>query len=222
MTKITFGLTGGIACGKSTVTKTLREHNIPIVDADIIARQIVEPGTIGLQFITNIFGTSYLNEDGTLNRTALGNHVFGNPKELEKLDVLMKPLLIAESTKQLEALHAQGHELVGYDAALIIEMGNFEKYRPLIVVHCPRVTQIERLIKRNALTEAEAIARIDAQLPVEQKVKMADYAIDTSGTIENSIDQTIDIIDKLTVKLLKLKLDSKEITYDQVPRKYRW
>lgn len=194
---ITFGLTGGIACGKSTVTKTFRSAGIPMVDADIVARQVVEPGTHGLETVISVFGTDFLRSDGTLNRTALGSLVFADREARRLIDEIMLPLINAESTAQIKKLHGEGHVLVGYDAALICEMGNVEKFRPLIVVHCPRVTQIERLMSRNNLTHAEAMLRIEAQMPVEKKIALADYLIDTSGTIEESINQTKEIIEKL-------------------------
>lgn len=197
MKKVTVGLTGGICSGKSTVSSTIIKNNIPIVDADIIARQVVEIGTAALQSIANTFGVLFLNIDGSLNRTALSKHVFSNLNELQKLDVLMKPFLIAEATKQINDLHSKGHEIVIFDAALIVEMGYQEQFRPLIVVHCPFQTQLERLMKRNQLSEIEAMSRINAQLPVEQKIKFADYTIDTSKDISYSISQTLEIIKQL-------------------------
>jgi dephospho-CoA kinase len=197
---ITFGLTGGIASGKSTVTKTFRAAGIPIVDADIVARQVVEPGTPGLQAVINAFGTEYLLPDGTLNRTKLGALVFANKKKLDICNKIMMPLIHDEGAAQIKKLHDEGHLIVGYDAALICEIGNAEKYRPLIVVHCPtdtQLAQLARLMSRNNLTRAEAMARIEAQMPVEKKKAMADYLIDTSGTIENSISQTEKIIETL-------------------------
>jgi len=194
---ITFGLTGGIASGKSTVTKTFRSVGIPMVDADIVARQVVEPGTHGLETVIKAFGTDFLQSDGTLNRTALGALVFANEEARHLINKIMYPLINDESSAQIKKLHEDGHVLVGYDAALICEMGNAKKYRPLIVVHCPRVTQIERLMSRNSLTHAEAMARIEAQMPVEKKMELADYLIDTSGTVENSINQTKNIIEIL-------------------------
>jgi dephospho-CoA kinase len=218
---ITFGLTGGIACGKSTVTKTFRVNNIPIVDADIVARQVVEPGTFGLSRIIRAFGPRYLNADGTLNRTLLGSVVFADNGARRVLDKIMAPLITTESGTQIAAYHSQGNYIVGYDAALICEMGNSEKFRPLIVVHCPRDTQVERLMSRNNLTRAEAMSRIEAQMPLEKKVKLADYKIDTSGTIEQSVKQTEDIIHILRAKMYQQKLDSGEITYNQVPHPWR-
>ena len=191
---ITFGLTGGIACGKSTVTKTFRKNNIPIVDADIIAREVVVPGSIGNEKIMRRFGSPYFNQDGTLDRVKLAALVFTNQLAMSQLNIIMKPLIESESDAQIAKLHAEGHSVVGYDAALIIEQGNANKYRPLIVVSCPQATQIARLMSRNDLTEEQAMSRINAQMSVEDKVKMADYVVDTSGTIENSIKQTEAII----------------------------
>jgi dephospho-CoA kinase len=193
----TFGLTGGICCGKSTVAKTFQNHTIPMVDADIVARQVVEPGSYGWRQVIRSFGVEYLNANGTLNRTKLGALVFSDSAARHLLDEIMAPLISAESRTQLAALHAQGNTIVGYNAALIVEMGNYEKYRPLIVVSCPRDVQVERLMSRNNLTEYEAVARIEAQMPLEKKIKMADYLIDTSGTIEESIKQTEIIIHKM-------------------------
>lgn len=194
---ITFGLTGGIACGKSTVTKTFRAHGIPMVDADIVARQVVEPGTPGLEAVISAFGSEYRQSDGTLDRIKLGKHIFADRTARHQIDMIMLPLINSESDNQIKKLHEAGHLIVGYDAALICEMGNSEKFRPLIVVHCPRDTQIARLMSRNSLTRDEAMARIEAQMPVEKKLALSNYSIDTSGTVEYSIKQTEDIIQKL-------------------------
>lgn len=200
---ITFGLTGGIACGKSTASRTFQAHGIPMVDADQVARQVVEPGTYGLHSIVDIFGKGMLLPDGTLNRTKLGQEVFSHPdlslrKELmDVLNSLMGPLIREESASQIRKLHAQGHAIVGYDAALICEMGNADKYRPLIVVSCPVDTQLARLMSRNSLTRQEAMDRILSQMPLEKRLELADYVIDTSGTVQYSIEQTESIIFKL-------------------------
>ena len=198
---ITFGLTGGIACGKSTVTKTFRGEGIPIVDADIVAREVVVPGSPGNQAVINEFGTQYQLPDGTLDRINLAKLVFADKEALRRIDKIMLPLITAESTAQIKKLHDEGHLLVGYDAALICEMGNSEKFRPLIVVHCPRDTQVARLMSRNSLTREEAVLRIEAQMAVEKKMAMADYLIDTSGTVEYSINQTKNIIELLRKRI---------------------
>jgi dephospho-CoA kinase len=191
---IVFGLTGGIACGKSSVTKTFLAHGIPMVDADLVARQVVAPGTTGLTMIVETFGSSYLLEDGTLNRPALASLVFNDKKAMIDLNHIMAPIIEIESKNQIDLFHYEGHPIVGYDAALIIEQGNAKKYRPLIVVQCPEDTQLARLMSRNSLTREEAMARIAAQMPTAQKIIFADYVVDTSGTIENSIAQTESII----------------------------
>ena len=197
---IIFGLTGGIACGKSTVSKTIKSYNIPIVDADIVARQVVEVGTSGLDQIVDMFGYDYLNDDCTLNRSKFGKFVFENPAELAKLDKIMKPLIEAEATNQLNKLRDEGNKVAVYDAALIIEMGNADKYRPLILIHCCRDEQISRIIKRNALTEAEAVSRVDSQMPSWQKAEYADHIIYTSGYIEFSVSQTKNLVEKHMLK----------------------
>lgn len=191
---ITFGLTGGIACGKSTVTKTFRKNGIPIVDADLVARDVVVPGSYGLWLIVNAFGKDYLSDDGNLNRTKMADLVFHDSTAMGNLNKIMKPLIEFESTKQINAWVAQGHSIVGYDAALIVEQGNQDKFRPLIVVSCPRDMQVARLMNRNNLTLAQAMARIESQMPVEKKIAVADHVIDTSGSIEESIKQTETII----------------------------
>lgn len=194
---IIVGLTGGIASGKSTVSKTFKEHNIPVVDADIVARQVVELGTPGLQQIKDAFGKDYLNEDETLNRSKLGELVFKDQKSLDKLNNIMDPLMREEQKKQFKKLKERGFKLAVFDAALICEMGNADKYRPLIVVACPLEIQLQRLMARNSLTKEQAMARIDKQFSMEIRTKLADYVIDTSKDIENSIKQTVKIIRKL-------------------------
>lgn len=198
---ITFGLTGGIASGKSTVTKTFRKHFISIVDADIIAREVVEVGTLGWRIIRALFGPEYLNDDQTVNRTKLGALVFADAQAMHHLNFHMKNLIGEESYKQIRELHNSGAKIVGYDAALIIEHGNNVKYDPLIVVSCPIEMQLERLMKRNAFSHDEAMARISSQMPLFEKIKFADYVIDTSGSIESSIAQTEKIISQLKVSL---------------------
>lgn len=201
---ITFGLTGGIACGKSTVTKTFRSHNIPMVDADVVARQVVEVGTPGLSQIVDTFGTEYLQDDGTLNRTMLGQLVFSNKEAMVKLNHIISILVHNESDSQLKKFHDEGYTLVGYDAALIIENGNADKYRPLIVVSCPQETQLNRLMSRNSLTYDEAMSRINAQLSSEEKAMHADFVIDTSGSIKFSVQQTEVVIYELN-QMLKVR-----------------
>lgn len=193
-----FGLTGGICCGKSTVSKTFINNGIKVVDADQVARDVVKPHTLGLVQIIDAFGLRFLKADGNLNRQALGTRVFSDPNAMVQLNTIMSPLIQEESAKQFDKLRQEGHTLVGWDAALLCEMGNAGKYRPLIVVSCKPEQQLERLMKRGLghgpLTREQAMSIIATQMPVENKVKLADYVIDTSGTIEQSMQQTETII----------------------------
>jgi dephospho-CoA kinase len=193
-----FGLTGGICCGKSTVSNTLQEHGIPMVDADIVARQVVEVGTKGWAALRETFGLEYFYPSLALDRAKFGAFVFSNKEAMDKLNTIMTPLIEDEANRQINVFLNEGQLVVGYDAALICEMNLAEKYRPLIVVSCPRHMQIERLVKRNNLTEAEAVIRIDAQMTSAEKEKMADFIIDTSTTVEESIKTTEFIIPFLT------------------------
>lgn len=191
------GLTGGIACGKSTVSSTFIANGIPTIDADIVARQVVAPGTPGLRAVIHCFGNEYLRPDGHLDRVALGNLVFKEKQYLKVLEEVLVPVIETEAMLQFNKLEDQGHRLAVWDAATIVENGNSARYRPLIVVACPQDVQIQRLMKRNGLTQEQAMDRISSQLSTEEKIKVADYVINSSGTIEDSINQTEAIIKEL-------------------------
>jgi dephospho-CoA kinase len=197
------GLTGGICCGKSTVAKTFVRLGIPEVDADIVARQVVEVGTKGWDRIRATFGMEYLNDDQTINRAKLGKLVFSDRNTRSLLDQLMLPLIIDESKIQLEKL-ARDHAIVVYNAALICEMGHADRYRPLVVVVCTPEIQLARLMNRNNLTKIEAMLRINAQMPAAAKCDMADFVIETSGNIEGSVLQTEVVLYEIR-KLYKVK-----------------
>jgi dephospho-CoA kinase len=196
--KHTFGITGSIACGKSTVTKFIKElFAIPIVDADQVARDVVVPGSVGLEQVVATFGKQYLLPDGTLDRVKLGNLVFANQQELDKVNKIMMPLISEEVDRQIKAFHDAGHNLIGYDGALIIEMGNAKRFRPLVVVTTPFEVQLARLIKRNNLSEQEARNRIGKQLSSKQKAKHADFIIETNGTLDElklKVQNTISLV----------------------------
>jgi dephospho-CoA kinase len=195
------GLTGGIACGKSTASATFIANGIPVIDADIVARQVVAPGTAGLRAVINHFGNEFLGPDGQLNRVALGNLVFKDKDYLKQLEELLVPAIALEATIQFNKLDAEGCQLAVWDAATIIENGNSDRYRPLVVVTCPQEIQIKRLMKRNGLTSEQAMDRISSQLPADEKIKVANYVIDSSGTIEDSIRQTETIIKEIKGRL---------------------
>lgn len=189
-----FGLTGGIACGKSFVSSLLVKNLIPVVDADKVAREVVEPGPVGLALLVEAFGD--ILKDGALDREKLGEMVFGKTDQLFKLNSILQPL-IADRAAYLIRLHLQmGVKVVCYDAALIIELGLADRFRPLVVVSCKPEVQIERLLKRG-LTKDQALARMASQLSNEKRVEAADVVIDTNGTKDFTSEQTLTLIDSL-------------------------
>jgi dephospho-CoA kinase len=192
-------LTGGICSGKSFVTKTFLKEGFPVVDADLISRKVVEPGTKGIRKLYDVFGSEYFTDFNceNLDRIKLGKHVFSNAKALDNLNYIMLPLIIEEAKLQFMKLWSNGHKLIIWDAPTIIENGRANKYRPLIVVHCSPEQQLERLMKRNFLSKEDALARINAQMPTKDKIKFADFLIDSSKDKDFSIKQTKDIIIKL-------------------------
>lgn len=195
-----FGLTGGIASGKSTVSGILREEGVPIVDADELARVIVEPGTEGLRLIVRSFGEGVLQADGTLDRPKLGSTVFSHPDKLQQLDDIMSPLLLEACGQKMRALQDAGHPLICFDAALLVERKLHERFRPLVVVAASEKTQIARMMPRDGFNEAEARARLRAQLPLEEKVKLADYVINNDGTYPDLKLQVVAVLAHLREK----------------------
>jgi len=193
-TDITFGLTGSISVGKSTVTKVFIDNGIPIVDADIIARDVVQIGKPGYYSIIKTFGKEFLNEDQTINRTKLGALIFSSKDAKNKLEHIMFSLINQKVKNDITSLHNEGHKIVGYDCALIIESNQQNNYHPLIVVWCPLDMQIDRLMKRNGLTRTEAMLRIDSQMSSDEKISHADYIIDSSQSIQLVEQQVLQLI----------------------------
>lgn len=191
-----FGITGSIACGKSAVSHTFIKNGIPIVDADLLAREVVLPNSVGLALLVKKFGKDIIF-NGELNRSKLAEIVYDNQTKLNQLNEIMFPLIMKAAEAQFQKHREAGAVLIGYDAALIVETLQADKFRPLIVVVCKLETQLKRLMERNALTKEEALRRIEAQMPSEQKEAHADLIIRTDGTIENSVNQTLNIIEIL-------------------------
>ena len=181
------GLTGGIACGKSTVARMFQELGARLLDADQIAREIVEPGTLGLKLLQDEFGEKIISSSGRLERQRLGSLVFSKP-EANRLEALLHPLILQESERQLASL-AQEAPVVIYEAALLIETGRMERFRPLILVTAPRELQIARLRKRDGLSRRMAEARINAQMSLEEKIPFADVIIKNEGLREQTAQQ---------------------------------
>lgn len=181
------GLTGGIAVGKTTVMRTLEELGAVCFDADQIARDVVAPGTPGLEAVVAEFGRDVLAPDGSLDRAALGKIVFGEPARRKRLEELLHPPIIAEQDRRIaEAFARDPSAIVIVDAALMVESGGYKRFDYLVVVYCAPEVQLERLMARNGLSREEALRRIDAQMAQEEKVRLADLTIDTSGSLEET------------------------------------
>ena len=196
-----FGLTGGIASGKSTVAARFRARGLPVLDADRIAREVVEPGTSGLSAIVEAFGAGVLAPDGSLDRKVLAAVVFADPAQRRRLDALVHPRIAARTAQLAAELEARGERLACYEAALLVENGLAEAFRPLVVVALPEAQQLERARLRDGSTEAEARARLASQRPLADKLALADVVIDTSGT-RDEVDERADrALDEVTTRL---------------------
>jgi dephospho-CoA kinase len=185
-----FGLTGGLASGKSTVAARLRALGVPVIDADQLAREVVEPGTPGLASVAAAFGPSVLLPDGTLDRPGLAARVFSDADARKRLNGILHPLIAAASAARVAELGARGEPVACYEAALLVENGLADAFRPLLVVVVPEAVQVARAMARDHATEEQARARIAAQLPLAAKVAAADYVIDNGGGPEETERQT--------------------------------
>ena len=175
------GLTGGIASGKSAVAALLREKGVPVVDADRVAREVVEPGRPALAELEAAFPG--VVKDGVLDRKALGALVFADPAARRRLEAIVHPRIQAEVKARTEALARDGVPRVVYEAALIVENDLDASMDALIVVSVPEALQVSRLAARDGLAEAEARARIAAQAPLAKKLARADYVIENTGDL---------------------------------------
>ncbi|MGB8510523.1 MAG: dephospho-CoA kinase [Pyrinomonadaceae bacterium] len=188
------GLTGSIAVGKSFVSEVLAESGCHVLDADAVARRVVEPGTQGLESLVEAFGEQILRSDGTLDRAQLGALIFTDAEKRALLNALLHPLIMTAQNEQLSEWElTDAHGIAVVDAALMIESGGYERFDKLIVVHCRPEIQLERLMKRNQLSREEATRRISAQMSQEEKLRYADFSIDTSDGFEDTRRRTNDV-----------------------------
>lgn len=185
------GLTGGIGVGKSHVSKTFTELGCYVYDADKIARDVVNLGTVGYQKVVAEFGEEILDSDKTINRAKLGQIVFADNSKRQKLNEILHPIIIDEQNKIIQEVASKDpNAIVMIDAALMIETNSYKRFDKLIVVYCDRESQIERVMKRNNLSRSEVEDRLNSQMPTEQKLKYADIKINTSGSFEQT-DQIV-------------------------------
>ncbi|AOP46423.1 dephospho-CoA kinase [Streptomyces lydicus] len=176
------GLTGGIGAGKSEVSRLLASYGAVVVDADKIAREVVEPGTPGLAAVVEEFGEGVLTPDGTLDRPKLGGIVFNDPEKLQALNAIVHPLVGARSA-ELEA-SAGADAVVVHDVPLLTENGLAPLYDTVVVVDAAPQTQLDRLVRLRGMAEDEAKSRMAAQATREQRLAIADLVIDNDGPLE--------------------------------------
>lgn len=176
------GLTGGIATGKSSVDTVLRELGAVIIDADVLAREVVGPGEPALAEIATAFGAGVIDSEGRLDRKALGAIVFADPTRRRELEAMTHPRIRDRFLAELQALSAEGFRgIVVFDAPVMIESGNYRNMDKLVVVVVDETTQIARLMARDRIDRDEALRKIRSQLSLAEKAKLADYVIDNSG-----------------------------------------
>jgi dephospho-CoA kinase len=184
------GLTGGIGTGKSHVARRMQAGGVPIVDADVLAREVVEPGTPALAAIARRFGTSVIGPDGALLRPALAEVVFSDPNARYDLEAIVHPAVRAS----IEAFFAAQPPTTPFavaDIPLLYETGRQHEFDAVVVAACPADMQLARVMARDGASKAAVRQRIAAQLPIEDKVKRADYVIDTSGSLADT-DAAVD------------------------------
>ena len=177
-------LTGGIACGKSTLAEMLRDLGAPVIDADAISRSLTTPGGKALPAIRKTFGGDVFQDDHTLNRAALAAKVFQDPEQLQKLNAISHPLIIEQMQSEIEHCRESGAPVVVLDVPLLFETGLDRLADETVCVSAPLPVQLKRLMTRNGLTEEQATVRIQSQMPLSDKEKLADRTISTDRPLE--------------------------------------
>lgn len=193
---LVIGLTGGIACGKSTISLTLKELGAVIVDGDVLSRELTAEGGAALPDIRAAFGDGVFHPDGTLNRRALGAVVFADDAARRKLDAIMQPLLLTMILRAIEDARQSGAAACVLDMPLLYEK-DLDRLCDRVWCACiPRETQLQRLMERDGFTLEEAESRLRSQLPAKEKAARADVVIDTSGTIQYTKEYVISLYAK--------------------------
>jgi dephospho-CoA kinase len=188
------GLTGGLASGKSLVGRFLAEFGCHLIQADQLGHQALLPGGEAYQPVVDEFGAAILDADGHIDRKRLGAQVFDDPGRLARLSEFVHPAVVAREEGILaDIAQREPNAIVVVEAAILIETGSYRRFDRLIVVVCSRELQIERAMKRDNLTREQVLARLNRQLPLDEKLKLADYSIDTSGTKEVTRELTREV-----------------------------
>ncbi|QQE73518.1 dephospho-CoA kinase [Brevibacillus composti] len=191
------GLTGGIATGKSTVTAMLRERGIPVIDADQIAREVVEPGKPAYESIVRYFGEEILLPDGQIDRAKLGEIVFSDEAERQKLNTIVHPEVRRVMREQAEEAEKNGATIVFLDIPLLFESRLQHMVDKVVVVYAPAEMQMARMMERDEFDEEQAEKRLRAQWPIEQKKEEADFVIDNTGSREETEKQVEQLVRRL-------------------------
>ena len=194
------GLTGGIGSGKSAVSRLLAQRGAVVVDADLVAREVVEPGTPGLAGLVEDFGGQVLQADGSLDREALGRLVFGDPVALARLNARLHPLIGARTNELVEDARTAGVRIVVHDVPLLVENGLAPLYDAVVVVSATPATQLDRLVRLRGMAEADARARIDAQAVLADKLAVATHVVHNDGPVRALVPQVAALWDQLSAQ----------------------
>lgn len=188
------GLTGSIASGKSTVAKMIQSYGLPIVDADLVARKVVEPGTLTLKKIAEAFGPEIIARDGSMDRAKVGSIIFHNEELRKTLNSIIHPAIREEMLRQRDEFLSYGEKNIFMDIPLLFESKLEHFVEKIIVVSVNKEVQLQRLMERNGFTEEEANARIATQIPVKEKEQLADAVIHNNGMLEDTAIQLQNIL----------------------------
>jgi len=189
-----YGLTGGIATGKTTVEEALRSVGIPTFDADQFARLVVEPGQPAHREIVEEFGLAVLDDSGRIDRSALGRVVYRDAALRKRLEEITHPRIMGAIFDRVAELGRTGEAIAVVSAALLVEANFVDRFDGLVVITCSPAEQLRRIMARDGFSEAQARRRIEAQMPLGDKVAMADWVIDTNGPREHTTTQVEDLV----------------------------
>ena len=195
------GLTGGIGSGKSAVSAELTTHGDVVIDADAIAREVVEPGTPGLARVVTEFGEQVLTEDGRLNRPKLGELVFADESQLSRLNAIVHPLVGERSGQLMEQALADNAEIVVYDVPLLVENGLGPLYDVVVVVDAPDELRVERVATNRGMPREQVWARVRSQADRETRLAAADLVVDNSGSLQDLRGRVADLWAELRSRL---------------------
>jgi dephospho-CoA kinase len=196
---ITIGLTGGIASGKSTVSNMLKDLGFPVIDADVIAREVVEKGEPAYLDIVQEFGEDILEQDGAINRVKLGEIIFNHEEKRKALNAIVHPAVRKRMTEQKEHFIESGSRAVILDIPLLFESKLTYLVDKTLLVFVNKDIQLQRLMERNHFSEQEALSRIQSQMPITEKVPLADEIINNNGSVDDTKQQLIDVLKKWNI-----------------------